>query len=162
MAAFRAPGSATVRSAPLSLGRSLRPITGPLSSVARFGPRARARLARGAPAKCAGAQLALEGARSVNNSAIYPCPRGSGFGFVAAWLDGPPRTKGLALASQLPTDGGEARARPTPRRSSLDLPRLVEHGEQHARKGQPLERSLRVLLFHQTVSLRIPNRHDRA
>jgi hypothetical protein len=75
--AGRAPGSATFRSAPPSVGRVAPPDNGaPLSEVARLwsaGTRAHVSVAL----RLRGAQLVLEGARSGDNRVIAPCPRGS-------------------------------------------------------------------------------------
>jgi hypothetical protein len=81
--AFRAPGSATVRSAPRSVGW-VAPPDNELVIVSRALWSAGTRAHVPAALRLRGAQLFLEGARSVHNVVMYPCARGS-------WLPASPR-----------------------------------------------------------------------
>ena len=117
--AFRAPGSATVRSAPLSVAGSLRPITpGVIVSRALWSAGTRAHVPVGRSRGRRGSAALLEGARSVHNAVMYPCARGS-------WLPASPRPvwtarrarKGRHAARSLGSIGGAPHAGPAPRQT---------------------------------------------
>ena len=99
----------------LSLGRSLRPIMGPLSSVARFGPRARARSIVALP-RDAWERSFLETRALYITSLCTPAPGDPAFR-LRRGPAGRPAAHERAWHSprSTPTTGGEARARPTPR-----------------------------------------------
>ncbi len=102
VAAFRVPGSATLRSAPPEVGRVAPPDNGPIiGSRALWSAGTRAHVPVALP------RNARERSSSLKARALYitgryvPLPPGIfASGSAAARLDGQPRTRGLALASQ--------------------------------------------------------------
>ena len=112
----------------LSVGRSLRPIIpGGLSAVARFGPRARARTSRGAPAKCAGAQLVLEGARSGRKPLRPPAPGDPGLQLRRGTAGWPAPRRGRHAARR----GGRGRRRAARRPHAAVASRRIKAGTKH-------------------------------